>query len=123
MFEVDKTLFRCSQTVQGVKVPCKHRGIEAQSKSDTMGFRFVDSLISCKFFKIKKDKMQLMEKAKLIKGKDDWKEQFDEILGMIVTPPSQKDESMIIFKNFDCGNVKQLLNIRVVEFNPDNIED
>jgi hypothetical protein len=92
--------------VQGIKVPCKHRGIEAQSKSDTLGFKFVDSLLSCKFFKIKKDKIKIEWSTFPRKGKDDWKEQFDEILGMIVTPPSKKDESMIIFKNFDCGNVK-----------------
>lgn len=122
-FETQKTLFKCNYTVQGIRVPCKHRGIEAQSKQGTFGFKFVDSLLSCKYFKIKKDKLPFMEKVKLVKGKDDWKEEFDEVLGLVVKPPSKKDESVVIFKDFECGNAKILFNVRIIEFNPENVED
>jgi hypothetical protein len=47
-----------------------------------------------------------MEKVQLVKGKDDWKEEQDDVLGLVINPPSKPDDSIIIFKDFECGNVK-----------------
>jgi len=49
MFENKKEeLFTCDYKLGSFKIPCEHRGITAQRKNAKFGFRFKDTLISCK---------------------------------------------------------------------------
>jgi len=111
-----ETLFSCKSKLQSLDIPCRHRGITSQSKKATFGFKFVDSMLSCKYFKIIKDKTEFMDKVTQIKGTHEWKEKMDEILGLVIKPPSQPEENIILFKNFECGNAKIIINVRVIEF-------
>lgn len=64
-----------------------------------------------------------MDQVKQIKGKGDWSESEHPTLGLIITPPADPEPNIIIWKNFDCTNVKYTVNIRVVEFNEQNMDD
>jgi hypothetical protein len=47
-----------------------------------------------------------MDTVKQIKGEGDWSESNDQVLGLIVRPPSKPEPNIVLFKNFDCSNVK-----------------
>jgi len=67
--------------------------------------------------------MAFMDQVKQIKGKGDWSESDHPTLGLIITPPADPAPNIVILKNFDCSNVKFTVNLRIIEFHPENMDD
>jgi hypothetical protein len=89
-------MFPCSVKVSGLKIPCSHRGVNAQSKKGTQGFLFKDSLQSCKYFNYKSNSLAIGSRFTKVVGKKNWTEENDKVLGMLISGPKGENDSKII---------------------------